>query len=58
MSIMRNHGAVDIEGRVEQWKSSGWKGYDPQAQPFSYADIERDRTLNRKVSTAPSDVQR
>jgi hypothetical protein len=47
MAIMRRHGAVDIEGRVEQWRSSGWTGYDPEAKPFTYEDIERDRSTYR-----------
>jgi uncharacterized membrane protein len=41
--IMRAHGAVDIEGRVERWRESGWEGFDPQAQPYSADDIRRDR---------------
>ena len=28
-SLMRNHGAVDIERRVEQWKQEGWSPRDP-----------------------------
>ena len=28
--IIRRHGAYDIEDRVVQWKSEGWKGYDPE----------------------------
>jgi uncharacterized membrane protein len=53
-AIMRRHGAIDLEDRVEQWKSSGWKGYDPEAQPFTYEDIERDRSMygtGRSAST-------
>jgi uncharacterized membrane protein len=43
--IMRQHGAVDIEGRVERWRESGWEGFDPQAQPYSTDDIRRDRAM-------------
>lgn len=43
--IMRQRGAVDIEGRVERWRESGWEGFDPQAQPYSADDIRRDRSL-------------
>jgi hypothetical protein len=39
-AIMRRHDAFDIEDRVEQWKSSGWTGYDPGAAPYTYAEIE------------------
>jgi uncharacterized membrane protein len=41
--IMREHGAVDIERRVEQWREAGWTGWNPEAQPYTLDDIERDR---------------
>ena len=43
-SAMRNHGAVDIERRVEQWKQQGWTGHDPSATPYSVDQLERERT--------------
>lgn len=46
-SIIRRHGAFDIEDRATQWKSEGWTGYDPKAEPFSFEEIERDRTRYR-----------
>jgi len=52
--IIRRHGAFDIEDRAVQWKSSGWTGYNPQAEPFSFEEIERDRTLYRSGPTAQS----
>ena len=58
-AVMRRHGAVDIESRVQQWKSTGWKGYDPEAQPFSYEDIERDRSTYRGATTgSKADLRR
>lgn len=42
-AIMHEHGAFDIDERVEQWKSAGWRGYDPEAKPYSHDEIERDR---------------
>ena len=41
--IMRARGAIDIEGRVERWRESGWEGFDPRAQPYTAEDIRRDR---------------
>jgi hypothetical protein len=41
--ILREHGAYDIEDRVIQWRSAGWTGYDPEAQPYSFDQIEQDR---------------
>ena len=46
-AIIRRHGAFDIEDRVLQWKSTGWKGYNPKAEPFTFEEIERDRTTYR-----------
>jgi hypothetical protein len=50
--IIRRHGAYDIEDRVLQWKSQGWAGYNPNAQPFTFEEIERDRTLWRAGGTS------
>jgi hypothetical protein len=43
-AIIRRHGAFDIEDRVTQWKSNGWTGYNPDAEPYTFDEIERDRT--------------
>ena len=43
-SVMRSHGAVDIERRVEQWKEQGWKRHDPGATPYSVEQLERERS--------------
>ncbi len=41
--IMREHGAVDIERRAEEWREAGWTGWNPEAMPYTLEDIERDR---------------
>jgi len=43
--IMRNHGAVDIEQRAEQWRERGWTGWNDKADPYTTADLDRDRDL-------------
>ncbi|HET8875461.1 MAG TPA: hypothetical protein VFO53_03950 [Casimicrobiaceae bacterium] len=43
--IMRSHGAIDIERRAEQWRERGWTGFDEKAQPYTPADLDRDRDL-------------
>ena len=43
--ILRAHGAVDIEGRVERWREAGWERFDQAAQPMSEDDIRRDRAM-------------
>ncbi|MEO8133441.1 MAG: DUF1269 domain-containing protein, partial [Betaproteobacteria bacterium] len=48
-SILREHGAYDIEDRVLQWRDAGWTGYDTEAQPYSYDQIEQDRARYQGV---------
>ncbi len=43
-SVMRSHGAVDIERRVEQWKQQGWTRHDPSATPYTVDQLERERS--------------
>ena len=43
--IMRDHGAIDIERRADQWKERGWTGWNDKAEPFTPADLDRDRDL-------------
>jgi hypothetical protein len=43
--IMREHGAIDIERRAEQWRQRGWTGWNDQVQPYTREDIDRDRDL-------------
>ncbi|MEO5766041.1 MAG: hypothetical protein ABIR52_12085 [Casimicrobiaceae bacterium] len=43
-SILRDTGAVDIDLRVVEWRSSGWTGFDAKAEPYSFDAIERDRS--------------
>jgi len=40
--IMRDHGAVDIERRAEQWREKGWSGWNPDAKPYTTNDLDRD----------------
>jgi hypothetical protein len=43
--LMREHGAVDIEQRAEQWRERGWTGWNDKADPYTAADLDRDRDL-------------
>lgn len=52
VDIMREHGAVDIDRRAEQWRDDGWKGYDATAAAYTREDMQRDRLrANRSVSS-------
>jgi uncharacterized protein (TIGR02271 family) len=37
--IMVRHNAVDINDRSSQWRSGGWTGFDPNAEPLSRGDL-------------------
>lgn len=43
-SILRRHNAVDMDRSVETWRSRGWRGYDPDADPYGEYDYDRDFT--------------
>lgn len=36
VSILRNHYPVDMERTVQNWRSQGWRGFDPNAKPYDY----------------------
>ena len=50
-SLMRNHGAVDIERRVEQWKQEGWTPRDKAMTP-SDDQLERERYTGGSLGAA------
>jgi uncharacterized membrane protein len=47
--IIQGQGAFDIEERAEQWRESGWEGFNPKAKPYSYDEIERERDKYRDL---------
>ena len=47
--IMEGCGAIDIDQRIEQWKSSGYTGYDPLAAPYTPQQIEQEQQSFRVV---------
>lgn len=52
--VMQQHGAIDIHGRVAHWRSAGWSRFDPDAAPYTYEDIERERsTHGSKTGVVP-----
>jgi len=40
-TLMRDHGAVDIERRVEQWKQEGWSRDDTNSASYSADRVQR-----------------
>lgn len=51
--IMRDHGAIDIDRRVQSWRDSGWQTFDAAATPYTAADVERERSLWRPAAGVP-----
>ena len=47
-SILNRHGTVDMDHRVESWRSSGWTGFDESLPAYTRdeVDAERNRYLN------------
>ncbi len=41
--ILGRFGPVDLEKRVEHWRSKGWSGYDPEAGPYTTEKIQTER---------------
>jgi hypothetical protein len=38
--VFKTHGAVDIEKREAAWSHDGWVSFDPDAPPFTAAEVE------------------
>jgi uncharacterized protein (TIGR02271 family) len=49
LEFMARYTAVDLEARVAQWRRRGWTGYDPQAQPYTPAEVAQERDLERAL---------
>jgi hypothetical protein len=47
--ILEDCGAIDVDERVERWKTTGYSGYDERAKPLSREEIARDRDTLRVV---------
>jgi hypothetical protein len=45
-AIMNAHNPIDVEARAEQWRESGWEGYDEGPDQFEPAE---ELTQRRKV---------
>jgi hypothetical protein len=41
--IMEDYDPVDIEERTRNWRETGWMGYDPEAEPYTRDELNRER---------------
>jgi hypothetical protein len=37
------HNAIDVEDRVQNWRSRGWSGWNEKAQPYSSDELRKER---------------
>jgi hypothetical protein len=49
--ILNRHGAIDINKRSAYYRSTGWKGYDPNSQPYTADQIAEERHRYRQFET-------
>jgi hypothetical protein len=45
MNILQRHHPVDVKRRAESWREAGWQGFDPEAEPYTEAELERERQM-------------
>jgi hypothetical protein len=52
--VMDQNGAIDVEGRVGNWRERGWNQHEAGAEPFSADELRREReyysAANRQAS--------
>lgn len=44
-NVLRRYNPVDVKSRANQWRESGWTGYDASAQPYTADELNRERDL-------------
>ena len=54
VDILNRFGTVDLDRRIEQWKSSGYSGeYDQTSQPYTTEQRQRELSLYQTEQTIP-----
>ena len=43
-SVMQRHDPVNIDERVADWRTRGWSGFDPNAEPLNFEALMQERT--------------
>lgn len=54
VDIMNRHNVVDIDDRSTSYRSSGWSGFDVNAEPYKANQIDEYRTSAKTASTTPT----
>lgn len=45
LEAVLSRSAVDVQSRRASWQKSGWKSFDPAAQPYSAEEVRKERSL-------------
>ena len=45
LEAILNQSAVNIRDRSAAWQKSGWKTFDPSAQPYGADEVRKERQL-------------
>jgi len=56
LAIMKQLRPVDIDQRFEEWRQEGWNRFDPDAEPYTVADVTRERERYGKRMTDEGEV--
>jgi uncharacterized protein (TIGR02271 family) len=60
--IMERHNAIEPGERMRHWQERGWTGYTEEAQPYTIAELEQERTsipiIEERVDVGKRQVQK
>jgi len=45
--VLDRHEAIDVDDRVQNWRSRGWNGWNDKAEPYSSDELQRERSYYR-----------
>jgi uncharacterized membrane protein len=51
--VLDRHNAIDVEDRVQSWRSRGWSGWSDKAQPYSPDELRQER-IHYRASKDPA----
>jgi hypothetical protein len=44
--VLQRYNPIDVKNRAEQWRKGGWMGYDPNAEPYTEDELEKERAVS------------
>ena len=55
-NVLRRYNPIDVKSRVEQWRAGGWRGYDPNAEPYTEDELEKERAMGEGMVKKEDDA--